>query len=406
VEHPVCDVCSRTLLKGEQVHEYVSSQGERFGVCVLCRSRAEASGWIPAEQYGTIAHEPPARARRGQALRKRLAGAASRARAGRRSTRGAAKREREPEPTPEPEQPGGPEAPAEPEADPPPELAPVAEEPPREMAPEDKAARAQRRQPERPKREPARETAPPQSPRPRRGPEAIMRRAVESFNSSEESRKVAGLIRPLGEPQAAVVPNPSRQLALVTVAWELSWYQWEVGADGNDEWVREVAKGDEVSELAEEARAWNAAVSEDGRLRLRAAGRRRQVVNVDGGARGNPGPAAIAAVLADPDGEVIEERSELIGPATNNVAEYRALLLGIERARALGAGEVELIGDSELVVRQVRGEYRVKDAALRELHGRVREALDEFDRWSIGHVRREANERADQLVNEALDATP
>jgi hypothetical protein len=144
------------------------------------------------------------------------------------------------------------------------------------MAPEDKEARAQRRQPERPKREPARDTAPPQSPRPRRGPEAIMRRAVESFNSSEESRKVAGLIRSLGEPQAAVVPNPSRQLALVTVAWELSWYQWEVSADGNDEWVREVAKGDEVSELAEEARAWNTAVAEDGRLRLRAAGRRRQ----------------------------------------------------------------------------------------------------------------------------------
>ena len=130
------------------------------------------------------------------------------------------------------------------------------------------------------------------------------------------------------------------------------------------------------------------------------------MVNVDGGARGNPGPAAIAAVLADPDGEVIEERWESIGSATNNVAEYRALLLGIERARELGAGEVELIGDSELVVRQVRGEYRVKDAALRELHGRVREALAEFDRWSIRHVRREANERADQLVNEALDAAP
>ncbi len=128
------------------------------------------------------------------------------------------------------------------------------------------------------------------------------------------------------------------------------------------------------------------------------------MVNVDGGSRGNPGPAAIAAVLADPDGEVIEERSESIGPATNNVAEYRALLLGIGRARELGADEVELIGDSELVVRQVRGEYRVKDAALRDLHGRVRKALAEFDRWSIRHVRREANERADQLVNEALDA--
>ena len=103
-----------------------------------------------------------------------------------------------------------------------------------------------------------------------------MRRAVESFNSSEESRKVAGLIRSLGEPQAAVVPDPPRQLALVTVAWELSWYQWEVSADGDDEWVREVAKGDEVSELAEGARAWNAAVAEDGGLRLRDAGRRRR----------------------------------------------------------------------------------------------------------------------------------
>jgi ribonuclease HI len=131
---------------------------------------------------------------------------------------------------------------------------------------------------------------------------------------------------------------------------------------------------------------------------------RRLVVHVDGGARGNPGPAAIAAVLAEPDGELVEESSEPIGPATNNVAEYRALLLGIERARALGAEELELVGDSELVVRQVLGEYKVKDAALRELHGQVGEALAGFERWSIRHVRREANERADELVNEALDA--
>ena len=128
------------------------------------------------------------------------------------------------------------------------------------------------------------------------------------------------------------------------------------------------------------------------------------MVNVDGGARGNPGPAAIAAVVATPDGEVLEERSETIGQATNNVAEYRALLLGIERARALGAREVELVGDSELIVRQVRGEYRVKDAALRELHARVEEALDGLERWSIRNVRREENERADRLVNDALDA--
>jgi ribonuclease HI len=130
----------------------------------------------------------------------------------------------------------------------------------------------------------------------------------------------------------------------------------------------------------------------------------RLVVNVDGGSRGNPGPAAIAAVVANLEGEVLEERFETIGPATNNVAEYRALLLGIERARALDAGEVELVGDSELVVRQVRGEYRVKDAGLRDLHGQVQAALRDFERWTLRHVRREENERADALVNQALDA--
>ena len=130
----------------------------------------------------------------------------------------------------------------------------------------------------------------------------------------------------------------------------------------------------------------------------------RLVVHVDGGARGNPGPAAIAAVLTGPDGAVVEERSETIGHATNNVAEYRALLLGIERARALGARELELVGDSELIVRQVRGEYRVKDAALRELHSQVRAALAGFERWSIHNVPREDNAHADRLVNEALDA--
>jgi ribonuclease HI len=128
------------------------------------------------------------------------------------------------------------------------------------------------------------------------------------------------------------------------------------------------------------------------------------IVNVDGGARGNPGPAAVAAVVSSPDGEVLVEHSELIGEATNNVAEYRALLLGIALARELDGVEVELVGDSELIARQVRGEYKVKDAALRELHGRVRDALDGFDRWSIRNVPREENARADRLVNEALDA--
>jgi ribonuclease HI len=128
------------------------------------------------------------------------------------------------------------------------------------------------------------------------------------------------------------------------------------------------------------------------------------VVNVDGGARGNPGPAAIAAVVQDADGGVLVECGERIGQATNNVAEYRALLLGIERAKALGASELELVGDSELVVKQVKGEYKVKDAGMRELHAQVKAALRDFESWSIRHVRREQNAEADRLVNQALDA--
>ncbi len=128
------------------------------------------------------------------------------------------------------------------------------------------------------------------------------------------------------------------------------------------------------------------------------------IVNVDGGARGNPGPAAIAAVVRDAAGEVLSERGERIGKATNNVAEYRALLLGIELAQELGASELELIGDSELVVKQVRGEYKVKNAAMRDLHAEVKRALRNFDTWSIAHVRRERNADADALVNQALDA--
>jgi ribonuclease HI len=129
----------------------------------------------------------------------------------------------------------------------------------------------------------------------------------------------------------------------------------------------------------------------------------RLTVNVDGGARGNPGPAAIGVVVRDPDGEVLEEVGERIGQATNNVAEYRALLKGIERAVALGGNELELVGDSELVVRQVEGRYKVKNAGMKELHEEVKRALRGFDSWSIRHVRRKDNADADRLVNEALD---
>jgi ribonuclease HI len=128
------------------------------------------------------------------------------------------------------------------------------------------------------------------------------------------------------------------------------------------------------------------------------------VVNVDGGARGNPGPAAVAAVVHDGSGGVLAERSETIGEATNNVAEYRAMLLGIALARELGASEVELIGDSELIVKQVQGKYKVKQDHLRPLHTKVRDELRGFDRWSVRNVPRAENARADELVNEALDA--
>ena len=126
-------------------------------------------------------------------------------------------------------------------------------------------------------------------------------------------------------------------------------------------------------------------------------------VNVDGGARGNPGPAAVGVVVRDADGEVLVERAERIGETTNNVAEYKALLLGIATAKEVGGSELELVGDSELIVRQIEGRYKVKDATLRELHGEAKQALAGLDRWSIRHVKRAENADADRLVNAALD---
>ena len=127
------------------------------------------------------------------------------------------------------------------------------------------------------------------------------------------------------------------------------------------------------------------------------------VVHVDGGSRGNPGPAAAAAVATAPDGSALGERAEFIGEATNNVAEYRAIQLGIELARELGASEIELVNDSQLVARQIGGEYKVKNKGLMPLFSETMAALRRFDRWSVRDVRREQNERADQLVNEELD---
>ena len=126
-------------------------------------------------------------------------------------------------------------------------------------------------------------------------------------------------------------------------------------------------------------------------------------IHVDGGARGNPGPAAIGVVVSGPDGEVLDEIAERIGVATNNVAEYRALLRGLERAAALGAREVSLVNDSELVAKQLTGAYKVKHPAMKPLYLEAMSALRGFDRWSIRSVPRAQNARADALVNRALD---
>lgn len=127
------------------------------------------------------------------------------------------------------------------------------------------------------------------------------------------------------------------------------------------------------------------------------------IVHVDGGARGNPGPAAAASVVSTPAGEVLDEASELLGKVTNNVAEYRALLLGLARARALGAGEVEVVNDSELIAKQVQGLYKVKHEAMKPLYKQAMSALREFEAWSIRSVPRAQNADADALVNQALD---
>jgi ribonuclease HI len=129
------------------------------------------------------------------------------------------------------------------------------------------------------------------------------------------------------------------------------------------------------------------------------------VIHVDGGARGNPGPAAIGVVVSGPDGEVLDEVAETIGVATNNVAEYRALVRGLERAAALGAREIEIVNDSELVARQLTGAYKVKHPAMRPLYEEAIAALHGFDRWAIRSVPRAENARADALVNAALDGT-
>ncbi len=123
----------------------------------------------------------------------------------------------------------------------------------------------------------------------------------------------------------------------------------------------------------------------------------------DGGARGNPGPAAYAYVLEAEDDTVLDSDGQPIGVATNNVAEYRALVAGLERAAELGIDELEVVSDSELLVKQMRGEYRVKNEALQALNRQAAGLARRFESIVYTAVRREQNELADRLVNEALD---
>lgn len=127
-------------------------------------------------------------------------------------------------------------------------------------------------------------------------------------------------------------------------------------------------------------------------------------LSTDGGARGNPGPAAYGYVLEAEDGTVLAAHGERIGVATNNVAEYRALLAGLESAIDHGVDELEVVSDSELLVNQMRGEWKVKNDVLRELWREASRLATRFDRITYRAVRREHNELADRLVNEALDA--
>jgi ribonuclease HI len=127
-------------------------------------------------------------------------------------------------------------------------------------------------------------------------------------------------------------------------------------------------------------------------------------LSTDGGARGNPGPAAYGYVLETDEGQLLAAHGEAIGTATNNVAEYRALIAGLEKAVELGVHELEVISDSELLVKQMRGEYKVKNEALRDLWTEAGGLADALGSVRYKAVRREHNELADRLVNEALDA--
>ena len=132
---------------------------------------------------------------------------------------------------------------------------------------------------------------------------------------------------------------------------------------------------------------------------------KRAIIWVDGAARGNPGPAAIGATIKDEQGKLVASISQRIGTTTNNQAEYKAIITALEKAISLGAKHVELKSDSELVVRQISGKYRVKNANLKPLYQKVKQLQSSFEGFTIAHIPREQNREADRLANRALDTT-
>ncbi len=230
-------MCGRTALRGERLWDYVTQSGESRRVCALCKTSAEAAGWLPRELAVAVA-EGPERPSRTRALRERLSRAADQAR------------------------PRGAEAGQADEAD---EANEHAEQPRRrrrlfvERAPEE--GDHERVAPPRPRSvTEARPT----------DPHSLARRAADRFNVSEARRTVAGLARSLGEPQASIEISNRAGDAKVTIAWELSWYQWEIDP-GDHGAVREIRKGSELDELSDAERDWNARVDEDGSLRMTSA---------------------------------------------------------------------------------------------------------------------------------------
>ena len=213
--------------------------------------------------------------------------------------------------------------------------------------------------------------------------EAKVDRALELFNGSGHQRTIAGLARTLGPGWVSAQPDPAQPSAVsLLVAWELSWYRYRVDLGDEADPVEMLDKGEELDQIDGSLREWNAALDADGRV---VAGRGARPAGEGRRPRGRRGARATRARRRwppwppRPTATTLGERNEYIGEATNNVAEYRALLLGLELARELGASEVEVVNDSELVARQIGGEYKVKHAGLKPLYLEAMGELRGFD---------------------------